>query len=129
MEISTLTLSLRAIDLLTGGQEEDAAAKKKLLPIITLDEVAWHDTHDDCWIVVCDYVYDCTDFLKSHPGGQDVLLEYAGRDASLAFVGTGHSQTADRLLKKFLIGELPAHERIFRTPNGIKIGAAHLALD
>lgn len=97
-------------------------AEKSQLPIISLDEVAWHDTIDDCWLVICDYVYDCTKFVKNHPGGQDVLLEYAGRDATLAFVGSGHSQPANRLLEKFLIGELPASERIFRTANGIKIG-------
>lgn len=126
MEISTLTLNLRALDLLVVKEdrptEGDAREDDKHLPLITLDEVSWHDTLDDCWIVVCDYVYDCTDFLKNHPGGPDVLLEYAGRDASLAFIGTGHSKSANRLLKKFLIGELPPHERIFRTANGIKIG-------
>lgn len=30
--------------------------------VITLDEVSWHDTPDDCWIVIYDRVYDITDF-------------------------------------------------------------------
>lgn len=30
--------------------------------VITLDEVSWHDTLDDCWIVIYDRVYDITDF-------------------------------------------------------------------
>lgn len=30
---------------------------------ITLDEVSWHDTPGDCWIIVYDRVYDITDFL------------------------------------------------------------------
>lgn len=134
MELSTLALNLRALNLLdtslrppakfatAGVESSDGKPENKSLPIIHLDEVAWHDTIDDCWMVICDYVYDCTRFLKNHPGGQDVLLEYAGRDATLAFIGTGHSQGAKRLLERFLIGELPVSERIFRTPNGIKVG-------
>lgn len=91
------------------------------LRTIHLHEVSWHDTLDNCWLVIHDYVYDCTDFLKNHPGGQDVLLEYAGRDATLAFIGTGHSTVARTILDQYKIGELPPEERIFRVPNGVKI--------
>lgn len=91
------------------------------LRTINLAEVAYHDTPGDCWLVIYDYVYDCTEFLKSHPGGEDVLLEYAGRDATLTFVGTGHSAVARATLERYKIGELPAEERIFRTPNGLKV--------
>ncbi|EZA53378.1 cytochrome b5 [Ooceraea biroi] len=89
--------------------------------VITLDEVAWHDALDDCWLVIYDYVYDCTEFLSNHPGGQDVLLEYAGRDATLAFIGTGHSAVARTMLDRYKIGELPPEERIFRIPDGVKV--------
>jgi len=88
---------------------------------ITLDEVSWHDAADDCWLVICDYVYDCTEFLRNHPGGQDVLMEYAGRDATLAFVSTGHSAVARASLDRYKIGELPPEERIFRAPDGVKL--------
>ncbi|XP_043288361.1 cytochrome b5-like [Venturia canescens] len=91
------------------------------LDIISLDELAWHDSIDDCWIAVYDYVYDCTEFLDNHPGGFDVILEYAGRDATLAFIGTDHSNDAKKLLQKYLIGELPMDERLFRKNDGIKI--------
>ncbi|KAG5306510.1 CYB5 protein, partial [Acromyrmex insinuator] len=91
------------------------------LRIINLTEVAWHDTPDDCWLVIYDYVYDCTEFLNNHPGGQDILLEYAGRDATLAFISTGHSAVANATLERYKIGELPPKERLFRTPNGLKI--------
>ena len=93
----------------------------KCFNIISLDELAWHDSAEDCWVAIYDYVYDCTEFVKSHPGGQDVLLEYAGRDATLAFIGTGHSVAARKVLEKFIIGELPADERIFRITGGVKI--------
>ncbi|XP_008559554.1 uncharacterized protein LOC103579799 isoform X2 [Microplitis demolitor] len=88
---------------------------------ITLEELSWHDTIDDCWIAIYDYIYDCTEFIKKHPGGGDVLSEYAGRDGTLAFISTGHSKLANNLLDKYLIGELPVHERLFRREDGIKI--------
>ncbi|GLV41540.1 uncharacterized protein CBL_06769 [Carabus blaptoides fortunei] len=88
---------------------------------ITLDEVAWHDIETDCWIVIYDRVYDVTEFFNEHPGGREVLLEYAGRDATIAFRGVGHSMAAIKALDRFLIGELPLKERIFRKPGGIRL--------
>ncbi|KXJ75384.1 hypothetical protein RP20_CCG011855 [Aedes albopictus] len=81
---------------------------------ITLDEVSYHDTMQDCWIVLYDRVYDITGFLEMHPGGHDVLLEHAGRDGTIAFMGTGHSKAAFASLKMYEIGELPPRECIYR---------------
>ncbi|XP_037927340.1 cytochrome b5 [Teleopsis dalmanni] len=88
------------------------------LPEISLQEVAMHDDYDDCWIIIYDRVYDVTKFLYMHPGGEDVIMDHAGRDATLAFHGTGHSRDAIDQMRDYLIGELPPHERIFRTQNG-----------
>lgn len=85
---------------------------------ITLDEVSQHDMCHDCWIVIYDRVYDVTNFLNSHPGGLDVIMDHAGRDATLAFHGTGHSKDAIDEMRDYLIGELPPKQRIFRTPKG-----------
>ncbi|XP_043502185.1 probable cytochrome b5 2 isoform X1 [Polistes fuscatus] len=106
---------------LRKSKRNEDGTKLSELRCISLDEVAWHDTPDSIWIIIYDYVYDCTELLKNHPGGQDVLLEYAGRDATLSFFGAGHSKTAQKILKNYLIGELPLKERIFRIPNGIKV--------
>ncbi|XP_036148278.1 cytochrome b5-like [Monomorium pharaonis] len=92
------------------------------LRTINLAEIAWHDTPGDCWLVIGNYVYDCTEFLRSHPGGQEVLLEYAGRDATIAFNGTGHSAVAWATLERYKIGQLPPNERIYHcTPYGVKV--------
>ena len=47
----------------------------------TLDDVAQHKSKDDCWIAVDGGVYDVTDFLPIHPGG-NILLSVAGTDAT-----------------------------------------------
>lgn len=41
-----------------------------------------------------------------HPGGGDLITEYAGRDATKAFDDFGHSHDAKKLLKPLKIGEL-----------------------
>ncbi|XP_026757251.1 uncharacterized protein LOC113516944 [Galleria mellonella] len=89
--------------------------------IITLAEVSCHDTPQDCWVVIYDRVYDITTFLEEHPGGADIMLEYAGQDASTAFRSSGHTRSASKALDRFLVGELPMHERMYRRPNGIRL--------
>lgn len=83
------------------------------LRVIPLDVVSLHDSPSDCWVVVYDQVYDITPMLHEHPGGMEILLENAGRDASLAFQGVGHSRAALAALRAFQVGVLPDSQRIF----------------
>ena len=43
------------------------------LPIISLDEVSEHSSWNDGWMVIYDRVYDVTNFLREHPGGEEVI--------------------------------------------------------
>ncbi|NXK11313.1 CYB5B protein, partial [Herpetotheres cachinnans] len=45
-------------------------------------------------------------FLFQHPGGEEVLLEQAGRDATESFEDVGHSTDAREMLKQYYIGEI-----------------------
>ena len=51
----------------------------------TLADVAAHRTEDDCWMVIHGLVFDVTSLVPSHPGGGDLLLAVAGRDATIEF--------------------------------------------
>merc|ERR1711915_695997 len=84
------------------------------LEVVTLDEVSYHCTRDDAWLVLFDKVYDLTEYLESsnHPGGEDVILEYLGYDATMAFRSVGHSKKAVKLLEKYVVGILPIDERL-----------------
>ncbi|XP_054271703.1 cytochrome b5-like isoform X1 [Macrosteles quadrilineatus] len=62
-------------------------------------------------IVIHNVVYDVTDFLNEHPGGEEVLLEQLGKDATEAFEDVGHSTDARDMMKKYKIGELAESER------------------
>ncbi|KAF9769870.1 hypothetical protein IL306_012641 [Fusarium sp. DS 682] len=46
------------------------------------DDVAAHNTPDNLWLVINDKVYDFTEFASDHPGGAEIIYQYAGRDAS-----------------------------------------------
>ncbi|CCM00903.1 uncharacterized protein FIBRA_02949 [Fibroporia radiculosa] len=51
----------------------------------SLQEVAQHNASSSCWVVINNKVYDVTDFLPAHPGGDKIILKYAGRDATAAY--------------------------------------------
>ena len=82
------------------------------LHLISLDEVRDHCTMDDGWMVLYDRVYQVSNLLRLHPGGEEVMAEYLGYDATIAFQGVGHSKAASRMLQPNLIGILPHEERL-----------------
>lgn len=74
--------------------------------IFTLEEIAQHNEKKSTWIVIHDTVYDVTPFLDEHPGGEEVLIEQAGKDATESFEDVGHSTDARDMMVKYKIGEL-----------------------
>eukprot|EP00522_Entomoneis_paludosa_P011116 CAMPEP_0172439854 /NCGR_PEP_ID=MMETSP1065-20121228/705_1 /TAXON_ID=265537 /ORGANISM="Amphiprora paludosa, Strain CCMP125" /LENGTH=902 /DNA_ID=CAMNT_0013188603 /DNA_START=130 /DNA_END=2838 /DNA_ORIENTATION=- len=73
--------------------------------MFTLQEVEKHNTEEDCWIIVKNRVYDCTDYLELHPGGVDSITINAGADATDDFVAI-HSMKATKMLERYYIGDL-----------------------
>jgi len=45
-------------------------------------KVARHHTRSDLWIIIHGKVYDLSSFLDIHPGGDQILLQYAGKSLS-----------------------------------------------
>uniref|UniRef100_A0A8C9S2H4 Cytochrome b5 type B n=1 Tax=Scleropages formosus TaxID=113540 RepID=A0A8C9S2H4_SCLFO len=80
--------------------------RKDGVTFYTLEEVKQHNTSTDSWLVIHDRVYDISSFLEEHPGGEEVLLEQAGADATESFEDVGHSLDAREMLQQYLIGEL-----------------------
>uniref|UniRef100_A0A2I3G7U5 Cytochrome b5 type B n=1 Tax=Nomascus leucogenys TaxID=61853 RepID=A0A2I3G7U5_NOMLE len=71
-----------------------------------LEEVAKRNSLKELWLVIHGRVYDVTRFLNEHPGGEEVLLEQAGVDASESFEDVGHSSDAREMLKQYYIGDI-----------------------
>ncbi|KAJ3184687.1 Cytochrome b5 [Geranomyces variabilis] len=74
--------------------------------ILEWNEISKHNKRDDLWMVIDGKVYDTTRFLDEHPGGEEVMVEVGGQDASEAFEEIGHSDDARDLLKGLYIGDL-----------------------
>ncbi|RDA82992.1 hypothetical protein CP532_2418 [Ophiocordyceps camponoti-leonardi (nom. inval.)] len=73
---------------------------------LTYQDVAEHNTKKDLYLVIHDKVYDCAQFVDEHPGGEEVMLDVAGQDATEAFEDVGHSDEARETLDKLLVGKL-----------------------
>ncbi|OVA14585.1 Cytochrome b5-like heme/steroid binding domain [Macleaya cordata] len=80
--------------------------------VYTLEEASQHNTRDDCWVVLDGKVYNVTEYLDEHPGGDDVLLNATGRDAIEDFEFVGHSKNARGLMQMYCIGELDKSSQV-----------------
>lgn len=80
------------------------------LKVYSIEEISNHNTRDDLWIAYNGGVYEASRYIDEHPGGEEVLLDVAGTDATEAFEDIGHSEEAREALLKLLIGKLEGGE-------------------
>ncbi|KAL8905033.1 MAG: hypothetical protein Q9207_002889 [Kuettlingeria erythrocarpa] len=73
---------------------------------LTFSDVASHNSKKDLYLVIHDKVYNATNFVDEHPGGEEVLLDVGGQDATEAFEDVGHSDEAREILNGMVAGEL-----------------------
>ncbi|KAL9026489.1 MAG: hypothetical protein Q9196_004854, partial [Gyalolechia fulgens] len=73
---------------------------------MTMEEISAHNSKKDLYLVIHDKVYDATNFVDEHPGGEEVLLDVGGQDATEAFEDVGHSDEARSILEGLKAGEL-----------------------
>lgn len=81
------------------------------MPEYTEEEVAEHNTKDDLWLIIHGGVYNVSSYLNEHPGGELVLLQNGGMDATDEFEDNGHSEDARKLMADFKIGELKGNKK------------------
>ncbi|WP_157980521.1 MULTISPECIES: cytochrome b5 domain-containing protein [Kocuria] len=73
----------------------------------SLATVQEHSTESDCWAAVDNNVYDLTDWVAQHPGGQRAITQLCGTDATDAFAGQhGNNDEAKAALSEHQIGTL-----------------------
>ncbi|EDW75048.1 uncharacterized protein Dwil_GK19965, isoform A [Drosophila willistoni] len=100
---------------------------------ISLATVKEHNKPEDLWVIIEDKVYDVTKFQNEHPGGEDSLIEVAGRDGTREFLMAGHSSEAREIMVKYYLGDLAASDRKKKCPVsckgiGLTIGAVVLGI-
>ncbi|CAO3696334.1 unnamed protein product [Rhizopus stolonifer] len=74
-----------------------------------LKEISTHTTPRSCWVVYNNKVYDVTEFLHGHPGGDDLILDYAGKDVTgimKDIIEHEHSDSAYEILEEYCIGQV-----------------------
>jgi len=83
----------------------------KRIRIFTSEDVEEHASLKSCWVTRDGKVYDVTEFLADHPGGDDLILKYAAKDVGEIMKDStehDHSDSAYNMLDEFLIGRLGA---------------------
>merc|ERR1712054_247523 len=94
------------------------------MKVIRLEEVKAHNigrgADKSIWTVIHDKVYDITKFLDEHPGGEEILIENAGIDATENFEDVGHSSDAREMLEEYYIGEVHEEDKTGSKDRGTK---------
>lgn len=83
----------------------------RILPTFTKAEVESHNSADSCYVTLGSKVYDITSFVEDHPGGGDLVLEYAGKDVTEILrdpISHEHSESAYEILDDSLVGFIGA---------------------
>jgi alkylation response protein AidB-like acyl-CoA dehydrogenase len=81
----------------------------------TRAEVAKHNTEDSTWFVIDTVVYDVSDFLDAHPGGEAVLRQVAGTDATVAFYNL-HRHEVLQKYADLAVGTIEGEQQSIVTP-------------
>ncbi|KAJ7770497.1 oxidoreductase [Mycena metata] len=87
--------------------------------IYTAEDVAAHTSSLNCWLSRDGKVYDVSKFVNDHPGGDDIILKYAGKDVAGVMAGKDgeehqHSEAAYEMLDEYQVGKLGTEESILR---------------
>lgn len=93
--------------------------------VYSMSEVKKHISAESAWIIVHGHIYDCTRFLKDHPGGADSILINAGTDCTEEFEAI-HSNKAKKMLEDYRIGELITNGYTSDSPNNSLHGASNM---
>ena len=95
------------VSTVTQSSNNTASVGTTIASSYTMTTVTQHNTAYLCWAAINGNVYDLTNWINQHPGGQGPILSLCGTDGSAAFNGQhgGQARPASEL-KNFLLGPL-----------------------
>ncbi len=67
------------------GSDQNQAANVDANTAYTMSDVEKHNSRESCWTAIRGGVYDLTDWIAIHPGGQAAILKLCGTDATQPF--------------------------------------------
>lgn len=89
-----------------------AGGAKGGMKMISMAEVAKHNTEKDCWVVVNGQVLDVTEFMHDHPGGKKAIMLFAGRDASEEFNMLHKPEVVEKYAPETVLGVIAGNARL-----------------
>ncbi|PGH02810.1 hypothetical protein GX51_04422 [Blastomyces parvus] len=98
----------------------------KTLPVFSTADLRSHSTAKSCYVTRGSKVYDVTSFVNDHPGGGDLILDYAGQDVSEIMrdiPSHDHSEAAYEILEDHHVGFLDSAPASKMNGNGVAAGA------
>ncbi|XP_066992012.1 sulfite oxidase, mitochondrial isoform X2 [Anabrus simplex] len=108
------------LTLLAKEKEQPSAGLfREGLPLYTLDEVAKHASKKErIWVTFGQGVYDITEFVDGHPGGDKILMAAGGSVEPFWLLYGVHKNAAVlEMLEEFRIGNLSQEEALQSTVN------------
>jgi len=103
---------------------QNVKPQQNLDTVLTVEEVAKHNSANDCWFIIENAAYDVTQYLSLHPGGKNRIIPFCGQDATVAYSTMGgkgsHSLFADNELSKLKIGQINENVNIEDISNQIQ---------
>ena len=78
----------------------------------TLQDIARHNSIDDCWMAIAGQVYDFSQFIPKHPAPVTTMAAWCGKEATQGMTtkgyGNDHSPAAWAMAEAYRIGTLSA---------------------
>jgi hypothetical protein len=80
--IAILFLLFACFVLAGCGAKKPTAVPAPAIKGISLSTVAEHNTPEDCWLVINNNIYNITDYIAGHPGGEKKITDNCGKEAT-----------------------------------------------
>ncbi|KAF7542197.1 hypothetical protein G7Z17_g11796 [Cylindrodendrum hubeiense] len=93
----------------------------RTLPTFTRAQVESHNSKKSCYVTIGSKVFDVTDFAADHPGGADLVFDYAGRDIEDILkdpTSHPHSDAAYEVLDDSIVGFVISEKAAAANGNG-----------
>jgi cytochrome b involved in lipid metabolism len=84
-----------------------SSGNESVVSSYSMDDLKMHNSKESCWSAIRGKVYDLTNWVDRHPGGQEKILKICGKDGTELFVKQhGGKDKPENALKNFEIGVL-----------------------
>lgn len=114
-----------------NAKTDETKGADPTVPLFTLEEMKSKQDEagdDACWLMIHGKVYEVSEFLDEHPGGPDIVTEYAGTDATDEYDNIGHSTDAQSMLDKYFKGKIEGYVEQEASSSGKAGGGAGMGM-